>query len=481
MSAFFIVAFVVSIIFAIVLHEAGHFVTAKAFGMRADRFFVGFGPTIWSTRRGETEYGVKAFLLGGFVRIRGMSQLDERLGPVADDVFAPDALTEDRQRAAEETGSDPLAVGNLPEPTWERLTVAMQERGCSRAQADDLVAQTQARLAEHPTANEARATLTQLIEAQVPPTERRGDLRHRLLKGDEGRFYADRPAWQRTIVLLAGSATHFVIAVVVLFAMFVLFPTVVMTPVVDEVLPDMPATEAGLQPGDRVVAVDGVRSDDYLRLRDAIRERPGQEITLVVERAGQEITLALTPQLAEDPQTGEPIGQVGFAPTIEERQLRLGEAVRATFVGEIGFVTQVTMTFEAIGRVFGPEGLASIFRQTTGEAERTTDGAISLVGAAGLAGQAADFGPILLFMLIASINIFIGVFNLLPLPPLDGGHLAVLAVERSVNGVRKLRGRTPDFQVDPRAIAAIAVPVLMILGFVFFSLLFLDITDPIRI
>src|SRR5665811_1807151 len=92
-----IVLFVVGLVAAIMLHEWGHFVTARRFGMRADRFFLGFGPTLWSTRVGETEYGVKAIPAGGFVRIKGMSPTDERLAPVPDVVFGPEALAEARR------------------------------------------------------------------------------------------------------------------------------------------------------------------------------------------------------------------------------------------------------------------------------------------------------------------------------------------------------------------------------------------------
>ncbi|MTV23915.1 PDZ domain-containing protein [Nitriliruptoraceae bacterium ZYF776] len=476
-----ITVFVVSIIAAIMLHEAGHFLTAKAFGMRADRFFLGFGPTLWSFRRGETEYGVKALPLGGFVRIRGMSELDERLGPVAADVFDADALTEDRQRVAAAGGGDPLAVGNLPEPTWQRVTDELVDRGTRRDEAERLVAETRARLPEHPTADDAARVLTEVVDGEVPDSGRRGDLRHRLLRGDEGRFYADRPAWQRAIVLVAGSVMHFVIAIVVLFALFLTLPMLVATTTVEEVLPDSPAQAAGLQAGDRIVSIEGVASDDYDAITSVIRDNPGTALDVVVERDGATTPLTVTPMLAEDPQTGEQIGQVGFRPSAEEARLGPLESLEEAVVGELGFVSQVGQTFSAIGRVFGPEGLAAIVGQTTGEQERTADGAVSLVGAAGLAGQTSEFGIGLLLSLIASINVFIGVFNLLPLPPLDGGHLAVLGVERGVNAVRAARGLATDFTVDPRAIAAVAVPVLAVLGFVFFALLWLDITNPIRI
>jgi regulator of sigma E protease len=152
-------------------------------------------------------------------------------------------------------------------------------------------------------------------------------------------------------------------------------------------------------------------------------------------------------------------------------------------LGPAGFVAIFTGSIAALVRVFSPEGIANLLQQATGAEERAVDGAVSLVGAASLAGQATSsvYGLLILLGLIASINIFIGIFNLVPLPPLDGGHLAVLGVERSVNAIRKARGRTPDFTVDPRAVAAIAIPVLAVLGTVFFVLLWLDITDPLRL
>jgi regulator of sigma E protease len=474
--------FVVSLIAAIMLHEAGHFLTARRFGMRADRFFLGFGPTLWSTRRGETEYGVKALPLGGFVRIRGMSDLDERLPSVPDQVFSPSAVGVDDGHVPARVGAEPTTTA-IDEPTWSRLTVELRDRGTPADVTERIVARTRSTVGPTTPLPEARTSLRDAISAEVAPSEQLGDLAHRLLEGDRGRFFSDRPAWQRAIVLVAGSAVHFLIAIVLLLALFLFTASqfVGVSPTVADVLDDSPAAEAGLQAGDELVAVEGTRSDDYEVLRDRIRERPGEATALTVVRAGEETTLTVTPQLAEDPTTGEQVGQVGFLPTEEYARLPVGEAVREAFTGPVGFVTQVEQTFVAIGRVFGPEGLAGLFAQATGGAERDVEGAVSIVGAAGIAGQAAAFGLATLLLLIASVNVFIGIFNLLPLPPLDGGHLAVLGIERAVNAVRRARGRRDDFTVDPRAVAAVAVPVLTVLGFVFIALTFLDITQPIRL
>jgi regulator of sigma E protease len=490
--------FVISLVAAIMIHEAGHFVTARWFGMRADRFFLGFGPTLWSTHRGETEYGVKALPLGGFVRIKGMSPIDERQRPLVDAVFDPRAVSADRERAAELApvvgGDGEASVGGdvdtsglatIPEPTWERLEAELRQRGTPKGLTERIVRRTRTNVPADAGPAEARRALTEVLVTEVPESGRVGDLHHRLLEGDRGRFFQDRPAWQRAIVLVAGSVMHFVIAIAVLLGMFLFVPqpTGEIGPVVGEVLEDSPAEEAGLQAGDRVRGVEGTRSDDFLELRELIRARPGEETDLVVERDGTEQVLALTPEPVEDPESGETVGQVGFVPTEITERLDAGSAVYEALLGPAGFVAIFTGSIAALVRVFSPDGIANLLQQATGTEERAVDGAVSLVGAASLAGQATSsvYGLLILLGLIASINVFIGIFNLVPLPPLDGGHLAVLGVERAVNGFRKLRGRTPDFTVDPRAVAAIAIPVLAVLGTIFVLLLWLDITDPLRL
>ncbi len=484
-----ILLFSVGLLGSIMLHEWGHFSTARRFGMRADRFFVGFGPTLWSRRRGETEFGVKAFPIGGFVRILGMSPTDERRRSIADEVFDVETVAELRRRAAERAGVDVRHSPAIPAATWDRLDDALEERGTPVELRERIVTRTRATLADDATVDEAHVALRQVVAQEVRDTGRHGDLCHRLTKGDEGRFFADRPAWQRAIVLSAGSFMHMAQAALLIFLILWLSGPVTTFTVVDEVLEDSVAMRAGLQEGDDIVAVDGVAVDDFEQIREIVRSSPGQRLTFSIVRDDESLEIVAAPQLARDPETGETLldengetyGQFGFVPLQEPTPLPVGEAAVRTFVGE-GSVPDLTVrTVATLGRVFGPDGIGAIFSQVSGEESRDLDGAVSVVGAAGVAAQGARaFGLwITVATLLASINVFIGIFNILPLPPLDGGHLAVLGVERVVNVVRSARGRAADFSVDPRAVAAVAIPVIAFVGTISVALLWLDVVNPV--
>lgn len=479
-----VTVFVVSLLAAIMLHELGHFATARRFGMRADRFFLGFGPTLWSIRRGETEYGVKAIPAGGFVSIRGMTPLDERRPPLAEALLASDALAADRRGQAQRDAVDVLMVPAIPDTTWQRLDRILHERGAGGDVRRRIVDRTRRNAGDDATAEEVRAALHEVVLTETADTGRLGDLQHRLMRGDEGRFFHDRPPWQRAIVLVAGSVMHFLIAIVVLLTGLLLLPqpTGEATSVIEVVQPESAAEAAGLLPGDRVVAVEGMRSNTFLELREVIRARPGMPTQVVIERDGQELVLTITPTLTEDPETGEEIGLLGFVPREGSERLTVTEAFYETFVGPGSVPATMGRSVVGIGSVFGPSGLGALFQQVTGQSERGLEGGMSIVGASAIAGQAvSQFGVMSLLYLIASVNVFIGVFNLLPLPPLDGGHLAVLGVERAVNAVRRARGRAADFTIDPRQVAAIALPVIVLVVVVSVGLIWLDITNPISL
>ena len=466
-----IIAFVASIVIAIVIHEAGHLVTAKLSGMRADRFFVGFGPTLWSTRRGETEYGLKAILLGGYVRIVGMGGDDDELQPPLVDALPAVRDEEDARR------------------WWGALDAELRHRGTP----DELALRIRdtARGLE-PRADDAslRDALRRALDHELPTSVRVGDITHRLQHGDAGRRYSDRPAWQRSLVVALGPFTHLVIAFVLLFAVAAVWPqpTGELTSRIGLVQPGSPADRAGIAVGDVLIAVDGVESSQFLDLRDALRARPELPTVITVERDGSRLLLDIVPDRVVT-SDGATIGLIGIGTEPELRDVGLGEAFVSAAVGAPGpgspggVLPMVGESVAGLVRILSPSGLSGLVSQAFGGEERAQDGAVSLVGAASLAGQvgAREGGLPVMLTLLAAINVFFFLFNLLPLPPFDGGHLAVIVIESSVNGARRLRGRATDFRVRPEAIASVAIPVIAVLVLLLVTTLWLDLTDPIRI
>lgn len=481
-SALAITLFVVGLVVAVMIHEWGHFVTARRFGMRADRFFLGFGPTVWSTRKGETEYGVKVLPLGGFVRIVGMSIGDDRMRSVSQDVLDAENVAKVREAFSAKWGTALEKVPAVPDAAWSQLRTELRERGTPEPIVDQVLAATHARVADDATAPEVAAALDAAIAEHVEDTGRVGDLHHRLLKGDAERFFHDRPAWERFIVLVAGAGTHFVVATVLLLVGFLFFPqpTGDVLPQVGQFVEDNVAEAAGFETDDRIVSVNGVPVQDFEQLVEIVGDNAGNEIVVEVQRDGERLALPVTPAPVEE--DGETVGKLGFYPAIEFERLSPLEAVKTTFVGGRSITDMITGTFQALGRVFGPEGIGQIFSEVDGQTDRTGDGAVSLIGAGSITGTGvARYGGFFLLAMLAAVNVFVGIFNLLPLPPLDGGHVAVLGVERSVNAVRRRRGLSPDWKVDPRTIAAIAIPVIAFVGTISVALLWLDITNPISL
>jgi membrane-associated protease RseP (regulator of RpoE activity) len=366
-----ILIFVGGVFLMIFFHELGHFLTAKRFGIKVEEFFIGFGPRLWSFRRGETEYGFKAIPVGGYVKIAGMNPLEEP---------AP----EDRER-----------------------------------------------------------------------------------------LFTSKPKWQRAIVLLAGAVSHFILAFLLLTFFFAVIGIATrFRPQVAGIEPELrghtsPAVEAGLEPGDKVLEVDGTPTD-LDRFSDYVDSHVGEEIEIVVERDGRRVTLHATPVLATV--QGQETGRLGIL-------LSPGDVLERERTGPIDAIGrsgkaigQLTVaSFKAMGNVFGPEGIGRIWSALTGQEERTVNDPVGVVGAARISGQAVEAGQIeFFFSLFAFFNVFVGILNALPLPPLDGGHLAVLGFEAAT-------GRP----VDPRRLAPITAVVAGFLILLTISLVYLDITSPI--
>jgi membrane-associated protease RseP (regulator of RpoE activity) len=386
---------VFAIIVMIVLHELGHYIAAKKSGMKVTEFFLGFGPRLWSTRRGETEYGVKAIPAGAYVRIIGMHNLDE-----------------------------------------------------------------------------------------VPPE-------------DEPRTYRQQSYPKRMAVATAGSAMHFLQAIVAIFLVFTIFGAPgghLFTQTNDfrikSTVDGSAAAQAGIEPGDSIVSIDGEKIDSFDTLHNVVSTRQNQEVQMVISRNGQQITKSLT--IGENQGHGF-LGVEPQAPPLQ-RVAPLTAAGR-TFT-EIGHISKETVGF--FGAFFSPSGL-SHFADTVVNRGNTTstapadnqsgsgttsgsstsqvdqDRPISIIGAARFGSEIVGEGAFAFLAFFASINIVIGIFNMIPLLPLDGGHVAIATYER----IRSRKGR--PYHADVMKLMPLAYAVVMVLVVIGAATIFLDIVNPIHL
>ncbi|HEY1625950.1 MAG TPA: site-2 protease family protein [Streptosporangiaceae bacterium] len=391
------VIFLVALMFSVMLHETGHFIMAKKFGMKCTRYFIGFGPTIWSTWRGETEYGIKALPLGGFVKIIGMHSLDE-----VDD----------------------------PE--------------------------------------------------------------------DEPRTFRRQPAWQRIIVLCAGSFMHFLLAFVLVAGLALTIGienqnttqlgtvTTCVPPTKADLNNDVcggskekaPALLAGLRVGDTVVAFNGTPVSSFTQLSDLVEAAGGQAAAITVLRpvkGSQPERLTLHTKLADIPGHG---GYLGVAPTTV---FQVASPLRAVTWAGSAFDQVLVGSAKALGDL--PAAVPKLFSKDRAD---TAGGQVSsVVGAAEATGQAVaanvgwQYKVEYVLLLIASLNIFIGAFNLLPLLPLDGGHVAMVVWERIRAWFARLRGRPDPGLVDMRKVLPVSFSIFMILVFFSMMLILADIVNPV--
>ncbi|MDP9408161.1 MAG: site-2 protease family protein [Actinomycetota bacterium] len=402
MYALALTGFALAIALAIMLHEFGHMLTAKAFGMKVTEYFVGFGPKVFSFRRGETEYGLKAIPAGGYVKIVGMTHLEQ-----------------------------------LPEE-------------------------------------------------------------------DDRRAFWRFSGPKRVAVLAAGSLTHFVLAFLVLWgASFTVglpfssadqleraqavvgqvSPCIPLEPGRSECSPDdpaSPAVAAGLEYGDRVLAVDGQPVTLFSELARTVREAGPGPATLLLERDGEsrevrvDLVGAQRPSL-DDPERVEEVGALGISPAYREQfgvVSGLGGAV--AFTGDL-----FARTWEAILDL--PSRVPAIFAAAAGaERDLAAGDPVSVVGATRLGGQAvaADLWAEAV-ALYAGLNVFIGLLNLAPLLPFDGGHIAVLAFERARAAVFRLLRRPDPGPVDVTRLVPLTLAVAVVVFGLSGLLVYADLVNPI--
>lgn len=387
---------VVAIVGMIMVHELGHYLTAKWSGMQVTEFFLGFGPKLWSIRKGETEYGIKAIPAGGYVRITGMSNLEE---------------------------------------------VATE---------------------------------------------------------DEPRTYRQQPYWQRLMVASAGSFMHFVMAFLLLFAVHGIIGIPTTSTIVGKVGPlsngPSPAQQADLRQGDEIVAINGVTMTKWTEIRNKVRESPGVALTFSVKRDGKVVDLSVTPAderslASADRRRLEP----GDKPTgflgVETKQVNKVSSIPTALGRSADTMGSASVSVvKRLGDLFSPSGLKSyadrILSSTAPEEAATTGPSaqtaaagdarfVSPIGLVSYADNAADAGIRQVFALLFSINIFVGIFNLIPLLPFDGGHMAVATYER----LRSFGGKR--HMVDFRKLLPVSYAVFMVLVLIGVSAIWLDVVNPV--
>jgi len=365
-----IIAFIVALLVSVMIHEFGHYITAKRFGMRISEFFVGFGKKIWSTQRGETEFGVKVIPAGGYCKIEGMAPNDQ------------------------------------------------------------------------------------------------------MLPGEEDRAFYKASSGRKLIVLGAGSFLHFVLGFLILFTLFAGVGTNQVLPVIGEVVEGSVAASSGIQVGDEVLSINGVKVTSWYKDVEVIRNSGGKEVVLTLDRQGQIITVRAEPRLTEI--DGEKRYLLGIVNEVGVKRFGLLSSINNSATESVKSLLSL------------PSKIPALWGQTVRGEERDANGLVGVVGVARVSGEAVGSDQLTVqeristfLLIIASLNIFIGIFNLLPILPLDGGHMAVAIGDEIRALFARMRGRPRPAGIDVTVLTPITMVVFVVLASLTLLLLVADVINPV--
>lgn len=402
-----ILAVLIGLIVSVGLHELGHMIPAKRFGALVPEYAIGFGPELFSVKRGETRYVLRAILLGGYVRILAM--------------FAPGA------------------PGRKTRTRSGRPTLAEEARRASAAE---------------------------------------------LPEGAEGRAFHRLSWWRKAIVMAAGPFVNLILALLILavsaFGIGVAEPSLELAAAPASITTPQgeapgPAAAAGVVPGDRILAVNGAEVTRWEELGEALEQAGPGEIELRIDRAGTPLDLKLSAVAGED---GRPL--IGVVAGADYRAATAGE-----FAG--AYARMLSGTAGALLAL--PKAVWDLGYSLATGAQRDANGLVSIVGVGRIAGEAtaaagSDADSLrrtwtVLLSILASLNVALGLFNLIPLPPLDGGHIAGALVEGARSRIARLRGRPDPGPIDTARLVPLTYAVGALLLAMSVLLIVADIIRPI--
>ncbi len=435
-----VLLFIVGLLFSVWFHELGHYTAARTFGMRVSQFMVGFGPTIWSKRIGETEHGIKWIPLGGYIRIIGM----------------------------------------IPPP--------------------------------RPGSKKKNGRFTKLIE------DIRAQSFSELKPGDETRAFYTKPWWQRAIVMIAGPLQNLILAfilfAIILCGIGVHTPSLTVSSVSQCVLPATstvtdcktpidtagkacdtigqggcelppasPAADAGFAPGDKIKSINGTATGNWDDVRNKIRVSAGKDLDFVVQRDGKSVTLTVTPmenKVVSDtnPDKYVTVGFLGLSPTTPLTTQSIAEVP-----GQVGSF----LSLSAQRLIEIPQRVPQLIDATFGSAKRDPNGPVGLVGVGRISGEIFDLpeptiDKVAYFLsLLASLNMVLFLFNLVPLYPLDGGHVAGALYEGARNRVNRIRGRPHGAAFDVARMMPVAYVMATVIIAFSALLVVADIVNPVTL